>query len=163
MRPRPVPVRQLVPDLPQGCNDILEFDRLACPGTGFLSPRTHASRVRGPCCQDGVLFAERQIRIIDDLVGVPKGAGRMQQQRTQVKIRGPGARPAAARFRHACLSPHRTTPGRALFAPMRQTRCSTSAADRKLLILITTSSFEQHGYERDHDALLASGRRRRTI
>jgi hypothetical protein len=34
-----------------------------------------------------------------------------------------------------------------MFAPMRQTRSSTSAADRKLLILITISSLEQHGYE----------------
>ena len=80
MRPRPVPVRQLVPDFPQGCNDILEFHRLACPGTGFPGPRAHALRVCGPCCQDGVLFTERQIQIIDHLVGVPKGAGRMQQQ-----------------------------------------------------------------------------------
>ncbi|MBV9239332.1 MAG: hypothetical protein JOZ94_26130 [Xanthobacteraceae bacterium] len=41
-----------------------------------------------------------------------------------------------------------------MFAPMRQTRCSTSAADTKLLILIATSSLEQHGYELNHDALL---------
>ncbi len=41
-----------------------------------------------------------------------------------------------------------------MFAPMRRTRCSTSAADRKLLILIATSSLEQHGYELNRDALL---------
>jgi len=80
MRPRPIAVRQLVPDLTEGRNNILEFHRLACPGAGFAGPGAHASRVYSPCCKNGVLFAQRQVRIIDDLVGVPEGAGRMQQQ-----------------------------------------------------------------------------------
>ena len=146
MRPRAIAVRKLLANLPQGCHDILEFHRLARAGTGFLGPGTHATRVRRPCCQDGVLFAERQIRIINDLLRVRECASRMQQQRIQVEIGVSGARLTAARPRHACLSPHRTTPISAMFAPMRQTRCST-ADNAKLLFLIATYSPEQHGYE----------------
>src|SRR5262249_31483759 len=107
--------------------------------TGFLGPGTHATRVRGPRRQDRVLFVERQVRIINDLIRVPEGTGRMQQQRIQVEIRVSGARLTAARPRHACLSPHRTIPMSAMFASMRQTRCST-ADNAKLLFLIATYS-----------------------
>jgi hypothetical protein len=44
-----------------------------------------------------------------------------------------------------------------MFAPMRQTRRSTTAEHAKLLYLIATSSLEQHGYERNHYALLDRG------
>ena len=146
MRPWAIAVRKLLPDLAQGSQDILEFYWFARAGTGFLDPGAHATRVRSPCCQDRVLFVERQVQIINDLIRVPEGTGRMQQQRIQVEIRVSGARLTAARPRHACLSPHRTIPMSAMFASMRQTRCST-ADNAKLLFLIATYSLEQHGYE----------------
>jgi hypothetical protein len=103
-------MRNLLTDFAKRREDIFEFHRLARGGTGFRGSGPHASRVRSPCCKDSAFFAERQIRIIHDLIGMRESTGWVQQQRAQIDIGVPGSRLPAARIWHARLSSHLSTP-----------------------------------------------------
>ncbi len=142
VRPGPIAVRDLLADLTQRRENIVEFHGFA-RGRNWFWPR--ATRVRSPCCKDGVLFAQRKVRIVHDLIGVGERAGWMQQ-RTQVEIRVPGCGLPATRIWHARVPPHLLTPTSAPLVSVCDTQRSNTVEYPDVLFLIATSSLEQHGY-----------------
>ena len=92
MRSRVVVVRRLVIEFAQRIHDVVKSDREeAVAGRLPQRRRVLAARIRRPRRQDRALLVERQIRVLDHLTRIRKGAA---GRNSASKSRGPLARRA---------------------------------------------------------------------